>query len=67
MFSFFLINYSSLYVLSCRHKLNTSNVQTRLVNVRTTQKSLHNQNRPTLTPRTSCMDHDTTTLNNVFR
>jgi hypothetical protein len=35
--------------LSCLHKLNTSNVQTRLVNVRTTQKRLHNPNRPALT------------------
>ena len=37
--------------LSCRHKLNTSIVQTRLVNVRTTQKRLHNSSRTTLTQR----------------
>ena len=34
---------------SCLHKLNTRIVQTRLVNVRTTQKRLHNPNRTTLT------------------
>ena len=37
--------------LSCLRKLNTSIVQTRLVNFRTTQKRLHNQNWPTLTQR----------------
>jgi hypothetical protein len=35
--------------LSCLHKLNTSIVQTRLVNVRTTQKWLHNSTCTTLT------------------
>ena len=30
--------------LSFPHKLNTSNVQTRLINVRTTQKRFHNAN-----------------------
>jgi len=37
--------------LSCLHKLNTSIVQTRLVNVRTTQKWLHNSTCTTLTQR----------------
>jgi hypothetical protein len=65
--------------LSCLHKLNPSIVQTRLVNLRTTQNRLHNS---TLTQRlqphhvgwnktrltTSCwVDHDTTTLPVVFR
>jgi hypothetical protein len=31
--------------LSFLHKLNTSNVQTRLINVRTTQKMFHNANK----------------------
>jgi hypothetical protein len=52
--------------LSCLYKLNTSIAQTSLVNVQTAQKSLHNQNRPTLTHRTSWMDQDTTTLSNVL-
>jgi hypothetical protein len=37
--------------LYCLHKLNISNVQTRLVNVRTTQKRLHNSYRTTLNKR----------------
>ena len=37
--------------LSCLHKLNTTIVQASLVNVRTTQKRLHNINRTTLTER----------------
>ena len=37
--------------LSCLHKLNTNIVQTRLVNVRTTQKWLHNSTCITLTQR----------------
>ena len=37
--------------LSCLHKLNTSIVQTRLVNVLRTQKRLHNSTRTTLTQR----------------
>ena len=53
--------------LSCLHKLYPSIVQTRVVNVRTAQKSFHNQNRTTLTHRTSWMDQDTTALSNVFR
>ena len=35
--------------LSCIHKLDTSIVQTRLVNVLRTQKRLHNSTRTTLT------------------
>ena len=61
--------------LMCLHKLNTSIVQIRLVNVRTTQKWLHNSTCTILTQRlqphhvgwtktrltTSClMDQDTT-------
>ena len=37
--------------LSCLHNLKTSNVQTRLINVRTTQKTLHNPDRLTVTKR----------------
>ena len=37
--------------LSCLHKLNTSIVQTRLVNVLRTQRRLHNSTRTTLTQR----------------
>ena len=37
--------------LSCLHKLNTSIVQTRLVDVRTTQKCLHSSTCTTLTQR----------------
>ena len=37
--------------LSCLHKLNTSIVQTRLVNVRTTQNKFYNSTRTTLTQR----------------
>jgi hypothetical protein len=37
--------------LSCLHKLNISIVQTGLVNVRTTQKWLHNSTCATLTQR----------------
>ena len=37
--------------LSCLHKFNTSNVQTRLANVRTTQKWLHNSTCTTLPQR----------------
>jgi hypothetical protein len=42
-----LVTYQITYDngLNCLHKLNTSNGQTRLVNVRTT----HNTNRTTLT------------------
>ena len=37
--------------LGCLHKLNTNIVQTKLVNVRTTQKWLHNSTYTTLTKR----------------
>ena len=68
--------------VSCLHKLNTSIVQTRLVNVGTTQKRLQNSTCTTLTQRlqphpvgwtktrrtTSCwMDQDTITLRIVLR
>ena len=42
---------SNDHSLSFLHTLYTSNVQTRLVNVRTTQKTLHNPDRLTLTKR----------------
>jgi hypothetical protein len=50
--------------LSCRHKLNTSSIRIRLVNVRTTKSYNFN---PSITTTTSWMDQDTTTLGVVFR